>query len=118
MNNETLSVAAVRVCNKDCLPVGIDRRDTAPTPSGFAKSVCSADACHYSQTTRAVSSVVERLVYTERVGGSKPSPPRFPIADLRFAIDTSGEHMSDGGFDMDLCCVEKWDAVVNRIAKN
>jgi len=37
---------------------------------------------------------------------------------LRFAIDTSGEHMSDGGFDMDLCCVEKWDAVVNRIAKN
>ena len=24
---------------------------------------------------RAVSSVVERLVYTERVGGSKPSPP-------------------------------------------
>ena len=38
---------------------------------------------------RAVSSVVERLVYTERVGGSNPSPPRFrlPIADLRFAID-------------------------------
>jgi hypothetical protein len=26
---------------------------------------------------RAVSSVVERLVYTERVGGSKPSPPIF-----------------------------------------
>ena len=25
----------------------------------------------------AVSSVVERLVYTERVGGSKPSPPIF-----------------------------------------
>ena len=39
--------------------------------------------------TRAVSSVVERLVYTERVGGSKPSPPisALPIADLRFAID-------------------------------
>ena len=33
----------------------------------------------------AVSSVVERLVYTERVGGSKPSPPisalPIPICD-------------------------------------
>ena len=29
------------------------------------------------QTIRAVSSVVEHLVYTERVGGSKPSPPIF-----------------------------------------
>ena len=28
----------------------------------------------------AVSSVVERLVYTERVGGSNPSPPRFPLS--------------------------------------
>ena len=28
-----------------------------------------------SEKFRAVSSVVERLVYTERVGGSKPSPP-------------------------------------------
>ena len=37
---------SVRVRNTNCLPVGIDRRDTAPTPSGFAKSVCSADACH------------------------------------------------------------------------
>jgi len=26
---------------------------------------------------RVVSSVVERLVYTEDVGGSKPSPPTF-----------------------------------------
>ena len=84
---------------------------------------------------RAVSSVVERLVYTERVGGSKPSPPslhfRFSVCDLRFAtpkffacsrltseLNSSRQHLSDGGFDMDLCCVEKWDAVVNRIAKN
>ncbi len=29
---------------------------------------------------RAVSSVVERLVYTERVGGSKPSPPSFSLS--------------------------------------
>lgn len=33
--------------------------------------------------TRAVSSVVERLVYTERVGGSKPSPP---ILHFTFSI--------------------------------
>ena len=77
--------------------------------------------------------MVERLVYTERVGGSKPSPPRFPlpIADFRFGtpkcfecsrlmseLNNSRKHLSDGGFDMDLCCVEKWDAVVKRIAKN
>src|SRR2546428_4518814 len=37
---------------------------------------------------RAVSSVVEHLVYTERVGGSKPSPPRlrFSIANCRLPI--------------------------------
>ena len=29
----------------------------------------------YESTARVVSSVVERLVYTEDVGGSKPSPP-------------------------------------------
>ena len=30
---------------------------------------------YHSLRFGAVSSVVERLVYTERVGGSKPSPP-------------------------------------------
>ena len=39
--------------------------------------ICRRHACHYSQRSGAVSSVVERLVYTERVGGSKPSPPIF-----------------------------------------
>ena len=71
-------------------------------------------------TTGAVSSVVERLVYTERVGGSKPSPPilhfRFSVGDLR--LNSSRKHVSNGSFDVDPCCVEKWDAVVNRIAKN
>ena len=66
--------------------------------------------------------MVERLVYTERVGGSKPSPPILAICRFaEFAICeliASRKHMSDGCFDMDLCCVEKWDAVVNRIAKN
>src|ERR1700730_17409052 len=33
----------------------------------------------FTSATRAVSSVVEHLVYTERVGGSKPSPPRLSI---------------------------------------
>src|SRR6476619_170863 len=69
---------------------------------------------------RAVSSVVERLVYTERVGGSKPSPPilhfRSSVCDLR--LNSSRQHLSDGCFDMDLCCVQKWNAVVGRIAKN
>jgi len=32
---------------------------------------------------RAVSSVVEHLVYTERVGGSKPSPPTFLFRSIR-----------------------------------
>ena len=33
----------------------------------------------FTYENRAVSSVVEHLVYTERVGGSKPSPPNFLI---------------------------------------
>src|SRR6476646_8649493 len=74
---------------------------------------------HFS-ANRAVSSVVERLVYTERVGGSKPSPPtlhfRSSVGDLR--LNSSGQHLCDGCFDMNLCCIEKWDAVVNRVAKN
>jgi hypothetical protein len=37
--NEPLSVAAMRVSNPDRLPVGIDRRDSAPTPSGFNQIV-------------------------------------------------------------------------------
>jgi hypothetical protein len=36
------------------------------TPAGTITNDCGA-----------VSSVVEHLVYTERVGGSKPSPPNF-----------------------------------------
>ena len=40
---------------------------------------CSLITCKVAKR-RAVSSVVEHLVYTERVGGSKPSPPRFSIA--------------------------------------
>ncbi len=42
-----------------------------PTQSGFAPH----HRPRYPTPQRAVSSAVERLVYTERVGGSKPSPP-------------------------------------------
>src|SRR5207248_2429280 len=53
--------------------------------------ICRRHACHYSQTTpRAVSSVVEHLVYTERVGGSKPSPPSF----LKAKWIVIGDHFS------------------------
>jgi hypothetical protein len=38
-HNETLSVAAIRICNKDWLPVGVNRRDITPTPTGFAEIV-------------------------------------------------------------------------------
>jgi hypothetical protein len=37
--NETLSVAAIRVSNPGLSPVGINRCDTAPTPTGFAEIV-------------------------------------------------------------------------------
>jgi len=29
----------MRVCNEDCLPVGINRCNAAPTPTGFAEIV-------------------------------------------------------------------------------
>jgi hypothetical protein len=38
-HNETLSVIAMCVCDPDRLPVGINRRDAAPTPTGFAEIV-------------------------------------------------------------------------------
>jgi hypothetical protein len=38
-HNETLSVIAVCACNPDRSPVGINRRDTAQTPTCFAEIV-------------------------------------------------------------------------------
>jgi hypothetical protein len=38
-HNETLSVAAMSVGNPDCSPLGINRCNTAPTPTGFAELV-------------------------------------------------------------------------------
>jgi hypothetical protein len=37
VRNETLSIVAMRVNNPDRLPVGINRQDTAPIPTGFAE---------------------------------------------------------------------------------
>jgi hypothetical protein len=38
-HNKMLSVGTMRVCNPERSPVGINRRDIAPTPSGFAEIV-------------------------------------------------------------------------------
>src|SRR5690348_15360892 len=54
-------------------------------PIAEASATCKISRgfpCHWSRVTyhifeRAVSSAVEHLVYTEEVGGSKPSPPMF-----------------------------------------
>jgi hypothetical protein len=37
--NETLSVVVMRVCNPNCSPVGINRCDATPAPTGFAEIV-------------------------------------------------------------------------------
>jgi hypothetical protein len=39
VHNETLPIIAMRVCNPDRSPLAIHSRNTAPTPSGFAKIV-------------------------------------------------------------------------------
>jgi hypothetical protein len=38
-HNETLSIVTMCVCNPDSSPVGINRRDAAPTPTDFAEIV-------------------------------------------------------------------------------
>jgi hypothetical protein len=38
-HNEPLSIVAMCVSNPNCSPVGINRCDTAPTPTGFAEVV-------------------------------------------------------------------------------
>jgi len=37
--DETVSVTAMRIDNKDGSPVGINRCDTAPTPTGFTEII-------------------------------------------------------------------------------
>jgi hypothetical protein len=93
-HDEALSVGAMRTSNEERPPVGIPRLS-----SRSQQEKCFALTHHRSLITyhileRAVSSVVEHLVYTERVGGSKPSPPksRIAIADFRFSIESPVAH--------------------------
>jgi hypothetical protein len=37
VHNETLPIIAMRVCNPDCSPFGINRCEAAPTPTGFTE---------------------------------------------------------------------------------
>jgi hypothetical protein len=39
MHNETPPVVTVRVCNPDCPPLTINRRNAGPTETGFAEIV-------------------------------------------------------------------------------
>src|SRR5947207_2208160 len=49
MHNEALNVAAMCLNNPDRSPVGINRRDTAPTPTGFAEIVSDNAFLHLSR---------------------------------------------------------------------
>jgi hypothetical protein len=57
--NETLSVVAMRSSNPDRSPVGINRCDTAPTPSGFAEII--GDLANIDATTNANNANGARL---------------------------------------------------------
>ncbi len=45
-HNETPSVISMCVSNPDRSPLGINRCDTAPTPTGFAEIVCDDFPVH------------------------------------------------------------------------
>src|ERR1700719_4345218 len=65
-------------------PATIHQRFSGPSKEKYC-ALLDSSPFTYQIFERAVSSVVERLVYTERVGGSKPSPP----------ISEVGSHRSD-----------------------
>ena len=64
----------------------LSSNDCAATRSSPCSGQASRDTC---QRRGAVSSAVERLVYTERVGGSIPSPP-IPAIACAAALDARG----------------------------
>src|SRR5204862_7313159 len=74
-HNETLSVIAVCIDNRDCSHSRIALLDWITVHSSLITLLKGGLATPEAWRRRAVSSVVEHLVYTERVGGSKPSPP-------------------------------------------
>ena len=59
VHNETLSVVAMRVCNPDWLPVGINRCDAAPPPPGFAEIVRDDFPIPFHSLHRAVSTTAK-----------------------------------------------------------
>ena len=110
----------------------------------YSRILCRNTKRRFPEEKRAVSSVVERLVYTERVGGSNPSPPK-PIFDCRFAILVRvlgsrldgvfilpsrtflptpmtrfilREHLRHSGLAMNSCRVEQWYLFVICVAQN
>ena len=64
----------------------LSSNDWAATRAGTCSAPAGRDTC---QLAGAVSSAVERLVYTERAGGSIPSPP-IPAIACAAALDARG----------------------------
>src|SRR6266478_4727249 len=72
-----------------CSPHGNDKIDIKRSRSGARLSrlaangiVCDTSLLARKSRVGAVSSVVEHLVYTERVGGSNPSPPNLFVESV------------------------------------
>ncbi len=69
---------------------------------------------------RAVSSVVEHLVYTERVGVRTPHRP-ISIFDFRFSVfrlELLRQHRGDGGFAVNFRRIKKRNPIMGIIAQN
>jgi len=60
-HNEALTVTAMRVCNEDRSPVGINRWATAPTPTGFAEIVSNGIPEHFQQLSGSDRNAHEQL---------------------------------------------------------
>jgi hypothetical protein len=61
MHNKAPSVVAMRICNKDYLPVGSDRRDATPTEFGLAKSIGNLLPVLHAQRGAGLLILVSRL---------------------------------------------------------
>src|SRR6516162_9088193 len=70
----------MRVCNKDCLPLGIDRCDATPTPTGFAQIISDNFPLHHLELLL----LLERL---RRTANSTTSSTRIP-APMTFKLPT------------------------------
>jgi hypothetical protein len=92
VHNETLSVVAMRVGNEDCSPIGINRCDAAPTPTGFAEIVSDdlpvfhAMDCAFFHLHTAASVVLNEIFGSNDSTGecSQLLPLEFNLGDLHF----------------------------------